>query len=106
MCSSTTPHHHCLYFPHCYFCTTTTKKETAKKKCSRKFLSISYFVTGLTNVLNHTSNKVESPSIVSQETCASVNNSCNHNSIRQQTSQKQKQNFFCIFIKHILCKNI
>jgi len=34
-------------------------------------------VTGLASVPNHTSNKVESPSIVSQRTYATFGNSCN-----------------------------
>jgi len=31
----------------------------------------------LASVPNHTSNKVEGPSIVSQETCETLGNSCN-----------------------------
>jgi len=34
-------------------------------------------LTGLTSVPNRTSNKLESPSIVSQETCETFGNSCN-----------------------------
>jgi len=42
-------------------------------------------VTGLTSVPNRTSNKVKSPSIVSQETCETL---VIHNSIRQEILQK------------------
>jgi len=53
-----------------------------------KIVLIYFIVTKLASVQNHTSSKVESPSIISQELVQYFTTLVIHNSIRQQISQK------------------
>jgi len=63
----------------------------ALKPKKTQFLALGYnliLVKGLTSVPNHTSNIVESPIIIFQETYVTLENSCNLELNRQKISQK------------------